>query len=199
MPFRIDGISGPAAAKITQAYNMLPPLVDACVQAMTPGSVDWPLYCRWFDAAGASRQANVVHVRTVITRVRDWLQTKTITFANVSGMTMDQRIPGLCAYVWSGTKHMLAGGGLGAMRFEGAEHVGSGVRVLLVPRTTADTRELAATMFHELCHKVGLRVVDNNPSPYDPLTCLNKAQHAPELAIHNAENYTLYFKELNGL
>ncbi|HYD52235.1 MAG TPA: hypothetical protein VEA99_06400 [Gemmatimonadaceae bacterium] len=199
MPVKFDGIAGPAAMKMTAAYNALPQYVDRCVLALTPGHIDWARYRTWFDAAGNTNPANVQLVRSVFQTVQQWLRTKTITFANVGGSSVDLAIPGLCAYVLAPTHHMRSGGGLGGTAFGGVDHVGSGVRVLIPPRVAANSTELLLTMFHELCHKVGFRVVDTPPSPYDEAACRQKAQTQPQLAITNAENYTFFLKELNGL
>lgn len=199
MNVRFDGIAGPAAQKLTMACNSLQPMVQACVTALTPGHINWAAYNTWFDAAGNTTPANVQFVRSVLTTVNMWVQTKTFTFGNVEGSSIDHATPGLCAYVMSPTQHMRSGGGLGSTSFTGVDHVGSGVRILLPPRTTANTNELIKTVFHEICHKAGYQIVDNTPNPYDPNTCMQKAQNNPQLAIRNAENYTLFLGAINGI
>ena len=203
MMITFDGISGPVAEAIEGVYVLLSGYTAACVTALAPDRVNWALYKRWFDARGQAAPDNVTLVRNVIDTVADFLQTKTITFANATGSEIDQYMAqgdqSLQGYVLAAPQAMQAGGGLGSTRFEGAEHVGSGIRVLLPARTAANRKELSATIFHELTHKSGYRILDIGPDPYDPGECQAKAQNSPNLAAHNAENYTLFFKEVNGI
>lgn len=200
---KFDGISGPAAQAIEEAYGLLAGYTAACITALEPGHENWPLYKKWFDAYGPAYPENVSFVGEVLTTVADFLQSKTITFANATGGEIDKNLAQnnlkLQGYVLSATQAMLAGGELGNTRFEGVEHVGSGIRILLPARTAANQKKLAATIFHELTHKSGYGILDIEPNPYDAGYCQARAQYTPDMAIHNAENYTLFFKEVNGI
>lgn len=197
MKIRFDSLAGPAAGKITMACNQLPTCVNASVTALSLLNTNWPAYRRWFDASGNANPAHVQFVRNVFTTVQRWLVSKTFTFVNLSGSPSDQ--PGIYAYVMAPGNHMRAGGGLGTKRFGGVDHVGSGVRIMLPSRTTTAIGELIKTIFHEITHKVGYNIDDIGADPYDPADCEDRAQHHPEQAIRNAENYTLFFTEINNL
>jgi hypothetical protein len=201
MMVKFDGISGPAAQGIAEAYERLPGYLAACLAALEPGQEDWDRYTTWFDANEPPDQGRVECVRNVITTLADFLQTKTITFANATGSELDQYMvewdavrnesrPTLQGYVLAPGPAMMA---------EGVEHVGSGIRILVPARTAANQSELCATIFHELAHKSGFGILDITPDPYDPGACQARAQSSPEQAIHNAENYTLFFKDVNGI
>jgi hypothetical protein len=154
--------------------------------------MDWPLYHRWFDPGFSA--ARVAFVRSVFTSLREWLNSKTLTFFDATHNAVGVAMPGVAAYVWQ----------LGA----GADvaHVGSGVRIgmsdgLVLPVWT--NNDVAGLIAHELTHKIGRQhgynIIDANP-PYGRDNCLAKAAGPnPQEAATNADNYRCYLKERNGV
>jgi hypothetical protein len=71
-------------------------------------------------------------------------------------------------------------------------HVGSGMRILLVPRTHGGRiNDLAETMYHELSHKVG----GTRDITYSINQCKANARSDPQQAALNAENYNRFLGE----
>jgi lysine-specific metallo-endopeptidase family protein len=197
MPIAFDpNVPATWQTRLTNAYAAMPGLIQQCVQRMTPGSIDWALYKRWFDPQGNTNPANVQFVRNVFTTLSQWRQSKTLRFFNATGNAIEQSSPGVCAYVWL----------LSSDTNPGVAHVGSGVRIAVTAGMVSPTwitNDMAAILFHEISHKVGLQcgrnILDNNP-PYGRTACLAKATGGnPIQALTNADNYRCYIKEANGI
>jgi hypothetical protein len=154
--------------------------------------MDWPLYHRWFDPGFSA--ARVAFVRSVFTSLRQWLDSKTLTFYDCTASAIRAGVPGAAAYVWP----------LGAAA--DVAHVGSGVRIgmsqgLVHPLWT--NNDVAGLIAHELTHKIGRQhgysIIDVAPA-YGRDNCLAKAAGAnPQEAVTNADNYRCYLKDSNGV
>jgi hypothetical protein len=197
MPIQFDPsipALSPWRPRLTAAYYFLPGLAQTCVDNLTPGQINWPLYHRWFDPGGMGSPARVAFVRLVFTSLRQWVDSKTLTFFDCTANAIGVAMPGVAAYVWQL--------GPGA----GVAHVGSGVRIgmangLVHPAWT--NNDVAGLIAHELTHKIGLQhgynIIDVAPA-YGRDNCLAKAAGPnPQNAVTNADNYRCYLKEANGL
>jgi len=195
MPIAFDNnVAAAWQVRLKAAYVLLPSLINTCIQRMTPGTIDWPLYRTWFDPAGNANMANVQFVRRVFSTLGQWVAGKTLRFFDATGNATDD--PAFCAYVWM----------LSATPESSVSHVGSGVRIGIsggMVRATWTTKDVAALITHELVHKLGGEcgqpIFDNAPG-YGRVACLAKALAPnPILALTNADNYRLYLKQANGI
>jgi len=125
-------------------------------------------------------------VSSIVKEIDDAMRTRPITFVNATGNAIDRGENGLCGYVW-----LMRNRGPGD-KFLKMIHAGSGMRVLLVPRTHGGRiGDLAETMYHELSLKVG----GTKDITYDVTTCKQNALHTPQKAALNAENYNRFLGE----
>jgi hypothetical protein len=192
MPIRFDNIPALWRPTITAAYGVLPGLAQTCVNSLTAGQINWPLYHRWFDPAGMGSAERVKFVRGVFTTLHGWTNSKTITFFDCSANAIGVAVPGLAAYVWR----------LGAE----VDHIGSGVRIGMsngLVNAAWTNNDVAGLIAHELVHKIGRQhgypIVDVAPA-YGRDNCLAKASGGnPQDAATNADNYRCYLKEANGI
>jgi len=197
MPIAFDtNVAAAWRTRLTNGYNAIPLMVQTCVQRMTAGTIDWPLYKKWFDPQGNTNPANVQFVRTVFTTLGQWRQSKTLRFFDATGNAIEASAPGVCAYVWLLPAHGLA---------TGVAHVGSGVRIAITQGMVAATwtdRDVGAIICHELVHKLGQEcgrnIVDQAPA-YGRSNCLTKASTTPAIALTNADNYRCFLKEANNI
>src|SRR6476646_6310916 len=150
MPIAFDtNVAAAWQTRLTNGYNAIPLMVQTCVQRMTAGTIDWPLYKTWFDPQGNTNPANVQFVRTVFTTLGQGRQSKTLRFFGATGNAIEASAPGVWAYVWLLPAHGLA---------TGVAHVGSGVRIAITQGMVAPTwtdRDVGAIICHELVHKLG--------------------------------------------
>ena len=125
-------------------------------------------------------------VATIVREIDMAIKSRPITFVNATDNKIDRSTKNLCGYVW-----LMRNRGPGD-RFSESIHVGSGMRVLLIPRTHGGIiDDLAETMYHELSHKVG----GTKDITYDVDKCLNNALKTPATAAINAENYNRFLGE----
>ena len=159
------------------AYAQMQRASTAASQALLRG--DLTAYRKWFDGSG--KNAQLMKVAANVKGIQDALLSRPLTFAKLDRPGVNVNTQHLCAYVF-----LVRSGQV-------AHHVGSGMRILVVWKTHAnsDLGYLAQTMYHELAHKVG-GVDDLN---YDGAVCAQYAQTAPQNAANNAENYNLFLDE----
>jgi hypothetical protein len=179
---KFDGFSVPDRQRLIASVMVLKSTSKKAKTAML--SRDLTYYYKWFDGTG--KNAHLMKVASIIKEIDEAINYRPITFANATGNAIDRGEAGLCGYVW-----LIRNRGAGD-KFSESVHVGSGMRVLLVPRTHGGKiNDLAETMYHELSHKVG----GTKDITYDHKKCLDNALKKPQLAALNAENYNKFFSE----
>jgi hypothetical protein len=178
MSIKFEGFSNADMPRLEGAVMLLMAGSKKAKQALLSG--DLAAYQKWFDGTG--NNAHLFKVSTIVNEIDDALTTKQITFVNATGNAIHRDQQGLCGYVF------LINNGPGLP----AAHFGSGMRIMMVPRThNGNVGDLAETMYHELAHKVGgVRDVT-----YKIDTCLSNAKNDPRSAADNAENYNRFFGE----
>lgn len=185
MTIRFDGFSVPEQQRLIAAVTVLKNASAKAKAALLAG--DLTHFQKWFDGTG--NNAHLMKVATIVKEVDEALQKRSITFANATGNSVDKDNGGLCGYVW-----LIRNQGSGDA-FSGAFHAGSGMRVLMVPKThNGNINDLAETMYHELTHKVG----GTQDITYHVDTCLENARSNPQQAALNAENYNRFLGEYIG-
>lgn len=179
---RFDGFSVPQQQRLIAAFNIMRAASGKAKSALL--SADLAAYSKWFDGTG--QNAHLMKVASIVKEVDDAINQRPITFANATGNSVDKANGGLCGYVWL-IRNEGPGDGFG-----GAIHAGSGMRVLIVPKThNGNVNDLAETMYHELSHKVG----GTRDITYNVDTCLENARKNPQQAVLNAENYNRFLGE----
>lgn len=178
MPIRFEGFGESDMPRLQGAIMLLQAGSKKARTAMMSG--DLTAYQKWFDGTG--QNAHLFKVATIVKGIDEALQQRTITFVNATGNAIHRDQQGLCGYVFL----------IANQRGLPASHYGSGMRVMMVPRThNGNVGDLAETMYHELAHKIG-GVQDLT---YDIDTCLSNAKSNPQAAADNAENYNRFFGE----
>lgn len=179
---KFEGFSVPENQKLIASLMILKAASAKASAALLSG--DLTHFKTWFDGTG--KNAHLMKVSTIIKEIDDAIRTRPITFVNATGNSVDKGTQGLCGYVWL-TRNPGAGD-----KFSTHIHTGTGMRILLVPRTHGGKIEdLAETMYHELSHKVG----GTQDITYDVAKCKSNALHTPQQAALNAENYNRFFGE----
>jgi len=179
---KFEGFSLPDRQRLIAAVMVLK--AGSAKAKATLFSGDLTHFRTWFDGTG--KNAHLMKVSSIVKEIDDAINNRAITFVNATGNAVDKREQGLCGYVW-----LLRNPGPGD-RFSDAIHVGSGMRILLVPGSHGgNIDDLAETMYHELSHKTG----GTKDITYDVNLCKHNAQHAPQQAALNAENYNRFFGE----
>ncbi len=177
-----EGFSIPERQRLIASVMILKVASDKANKAILSGNLTY--FRKWFDGTG--KNAHLMKVATIIKEIDSAIKNRPITFVNATDNAIDKSTTGLCGYVW-----LINNPGAGD-QFSKAIHVGSGMRVLLVPRThRGSVDDLAETMYHELSHKVG----GTKDITYDVTQCLNNALNTPGLAALNAENYNRFLGE----
>lgn len=185
MTIRFDGFSIPQKQRLIVAFDVMKKASAKARAAMLSG--DLTTFQKWFDGTGSN--AHLMKVSTIIKEIDDAINQRSITFANATGNSVDKENGGLCGYVW-----LIRNRGPGD-QFGQAIHVGSGMRVLMVPKThNGNVNDLAETMYHELSHKVG----GTHDITYNVDACLENARTNPQQAALNAENYNRFLGEFIG-
>lgn len=175
MPARFDGFSVPAQQKLISAFSLMQKASSAAKRDLLGGKLD--AYKKWFDGTG--KNAHLMKVATIVNEIDSAIIGRPITFANAQDNSKDQSTKGLCGYVFL------------IRTAQGAAHFGSGMRVLLVPRSHGSIDDMVQTMYHELSHKVG----STKDITYSEDQCEQNAKTKPELATTNAENFNLFVRE----
>lgn len=180
---KFDGFSLPENQRLIAAVMVLKAASAKARAALLSG--DLTHFKTWFDGTG--RNTHLMKVSSIIKEIDDAIKSRPITFANATGNSIDRAEQGsLCGYVW-----LIKNKGPGD-QFSGHIHVGSGMRILMVPRTHGGkVNDLAETMYHELSHKVG----GTKDITYDVNQCKRNALHSPQQAALNAENYNRFLGE----
>ncbi|MEO1618970.1 MAG: M35 family metallo-endopeptidase [Planctomycetota bacterium] len=182
MAIRFDGFSARDEQRLVKAVDVLKRAAKNANDAMLAG--DLTAFSKWFDSTGSN--SHLMKVASIIKEVNDALTQRGITFADATGNSVDKSSGGLCGYVW-----MVRNDGPGDA-FAGTIHAGSGMRVLMVPKThDGNVNDLAETMYHELTHKVG----GTDDLSYDVDVCLGYAKTNTQFAALNAENYNRFLGE----
>ena len=177
-----EGFSIPERQKLIASVMILKTASDKAQRALLSGDLTY--FRKWFDGTG--RNAHLMKVSTIIREIDAAIKARPITFVNATDNKIDRSTQGLCGYVWL-MRHQGPGD-----RFSESIHVGSGMRVLLIPRTHGGViDDLAETMYHELSHKVG----GTKDITYNVQKCLQNALKAPDQAALNAENYNRFLGE----
>lgn len=184
MPIEFDGFSPPVRQQLIGAVMVLKNGSAKAKRALLGG--DLTAFRKWFDSTGTN--SHLMKVSTIVKEIDDALQTRKITFADATGGGVHKKTGALCGYVWL----MRGGPNDGTSSVRPNIHVGSGMRILLVPKTHhGDLNDLAATMYHELSHKIG----STTDSSYDVAVCQQYARTGPQQAALNAENFNRFFEE----
>lgn len=186
---RFDGFSLPDRQRLIAALILLKAASAKASAALL--SKNLTHFKTWFDGTGTN--AHLMKVSTIVKEINDAVQTRSITFAN--GADGDQTVTGQL-YSTGGTMGMvhLCANRQPGDKYSEYTHVGSGMRVLIWPRThRGNIEDLCQTMYHELSHKVG--GTDDVDSKYSEHLCKRYALLDPQKAALNAENYTLFFRE----
>jgi hypothetical protein len=182
MPIKFDGFSVPQRQKLIAAVMVLKKASAKAKDALLGGDLD--AFNKWFDGTGGN--AHLMKVSTIVKEVDEAIHARPITFADATGNSVDKAIGGLCGYVWK-----IRNSGPGDS-FAETIHAGSGMRVLMVPKThKGNINDLAETMYHELTHKVG----GTTDLGYNVNVCLEYAKSDPQKAALNAENYNRFLGE----
>ena len=179
---RFDGFSTFGKQQLIAAFIVMRTASAKARMALMSG--DLAAYTKWFDGTG--RNKHLMKVASIIKEIDDAINKRSITFANATGNTVHKKTGGLCGYV--GMIHNKGPGD----DFASDIHIGSGMRVLIVPKSHHDDNyDLAETMYHELSHKVG----GTHDVTYDVAICLENARKQPHNAVLNAENYNRFLGE----
>lgn len=179
---KFEGFTVPENQKLIASVMILKTASAKAKAALLSG--DLTHFRTWFDGTG--KNAHLMKVSSIVKEIDDAMRTRPITFVNATGNAIDRGEKGLCGYVW-----LMRNRGPGD-KFSKMIHAGSGMRVLLVPRTHGGRiGDLAETMYHELSHKVG----GTKDITYDVTTCKQNALHTPQKAALNAENYNRFLGE----
>ncbi|QSI78987.1 MULTISPECIES: M35 family metallo-endopeptidase [Niveibacterium] len=182
MPFKFDGFSIPQQQQLIAATMVLKAASAAAKDALLSG--DLTAFSKWFDSTG--KNAHLMKVASIVKEIDEAIQKRPITFADATGNAIDKQEGGLCGYVWK-----IRNDGPGD-QFSRTIHAGSGMRVLMVPKThNGNINDLAETMYHELSHKVG----GTTDLSYKVDVCLSYAANDPQKAALNAENYNRFLGE----
>jgi Icc-related predicted phosphoesterase len=182
MHIKFDGFSDPQRQQLIAAAMVLKSASAKAKAAVLGG--DLAAFSKWFDSTGSN--LHLMKVATIIKEIDDAIQNRPITFANATGNTVDKEEGGLCGYVWK-----IRNDGPGDY-FGATIHAGSGMRVLMVPKThDGNINDLAETMYHELSHKVG----GTTDLSYKVPVCLGYANTDTQRAALNAENYNRFLGE----
>ena len=179
---KFDGFSIPERQKLIASVMILKTASAKAKAALLSG--DLTHFKTWFDGTG--NNAHLMKVSTIVKEIDDAIRLRPITFANATGNSIERGGNGLCGYVW-----LMRNRGPGD-KFSEMIHAGSGMRILMVPKTHGgNVNDLAETMYHELSHKVG----GTKDITYDVNTCKRNALHFPQQAALNAENYNRFLGE----
>jgi hypothetical protein len=174
MTVRFDGFQQGDVASLTQAFQAMQRASAKAKRDLMGGKLN--AYRKWFDGTG--KNAHLMKVASIVNEIDQAITSRGITFANAEGNSRDKK--GLCGYVWL------------VRTQQGVVHFGSGMRVLLVPRTHGGSiKDLAETMYHELSHKVG----STKDITYNAGQCEQNAKTNPLNASTNAENFNLFLRE----
>jgi hypothetical protein len=184
MPIQFDGFSIPVRQHLIAAVSVLKSGSKKAKDALFTG--DLAAFSKWFDGTG--KNTHLMKVATIVKEIDDAIGSRKITFADATGNQIHKDSGGLCGYVW-----MIRGGADdGTSTVRRNVHAGSGMRILLVPRThNNNIDDLAATMYHELSHKVG----GTTDLSYSVPQCLEYARTDPQRAALNGENFNRFFEE----
>jgi hypothetical protein len=198
MPAKFEGFSLPDQQRLVVAFVLLRTTSGKAKKALMSG--DLGAYQKWFDGTG--KNAHLMKVSTVVKEIDDAINQRPITFVNATGNKVHKEQQHLCGYVFlqvteagrKGVGYTVEGGK--AKPTQGWDitkaHFGSGMRVMMVPRThNGDVNDLAETMYHELSHKVG----GTWDVTYSKEACGANARNDPGSAVSNAENYNLFLRE----
>lgn len=182
MPIDFDGFSVPERQRLIAATMLLKTASAAAKDAILSGNLT--AFSKWFDSTG--KNTHLMKIATIIKEIDDAIQSRKITFADATGNSVDKSMGGLCGYVWK-----IRNDGPGD-QFSKTIHAGSGMRVLMVPKThNGNVKDLAETMYHELSHKVG----GTTDLSYRVDVCLDYAANDTQKAALNAENYNRFLGE----
>lgn len=178
MSIKFEGFSSGDMPRLEGAMMLLIAGSRKAKQALLSG--DLAAYQKWFDGTG--KNAHLAKVATIVKEIDDALSTRQITFVNATGNKIHRDQAGLCGYVFL----------ISTSQGLPAAHFGSGMRVMMVPKThNGNVGDLAETMYHELAHKIG----GVRDLTYNKDTCLANALNDPRSAADNAENYNRFFGE----
>jgi hypothetical protein len=184
MPINFDGFSVPVRQHLIAAVMVLKSASAKAKTALLGG--DLAAFQKWFDGTGSN--THLMKVATIVKEIDDAILSRKITFADATGNQIHKDSGSLCGYVWM----MRGGANDGTSAVRPLIHAGSGMRILMVPKThNNDINDLAATMYHELSHKVG----GTTDLSYSVPVCLEYARTDPQKAALNAENYNRFFEE----
>ncbi len=179
---KFDGFSIPDNQRLIASVMVLKAASAKAKAALLSG--DLTHFRTWFDGTG--KNAHLMKVSSIVKEIDDAIRSRPITFANATGNAIERKEQGLCGYVW-----LMRNPGVGD-QFSKMIHVGSGMRILIVPGTHGgNINNLAETMYHELSHKVG----GTKDITYDVNTCKRNALLTPQQAALNAENYNRFLGE----
>lgn len=176
MPAKFDGFPQTELAPLTQAFQAMQRASAKAKGDLMSGKLN--AFRKWFDGTG--KNAHLMKVASIVNEIDQAIAGRPITFANAQGNSMDKKTQGLCGYVFL------------IRTAQGMAHFGSGMRVLMVPRTHGGSvKDLAETMYHELSHKVG----STRDITYNAGQCESNAKNNPLNASTNAENFNLFLRE----
>ncbi len=179
---QFEGFSIPEKQRLIAAVMLLKAGSATAKAALFSG--DLTHFRTWFDGTG--KNTHLMKVSSIVKEIDAAINSRPITFVNATGNAIEQGSNGLCGYVW-----LMRNRGPGD-KFSESIHVGSGMRILLVPRSHGgDVGNLAETMYHELSHKTG----GTKDITYDVNLCRHNALNNPQQAALNAENYNRFFAE----
>jgi len=186
--------------RIKISFNQIPSWVDRCVVDLQGGAGS-PIFLRWFDNGGDVTRWN--KVKSVFTTMQEWMTTKTFYIQN-TGALLNAPVGVMGAVKMASTimGRSCSGGGTVATGYQGASHVGSGVRMYLDLTGVNDQKLLGLTLVHECCHKIDNSIIDYHPGgnlnqAYNAAWCAHWAGTDPDNAVRNAENYALYCGDVN--
>jgi|GEM_PF-5897396 len=197
MPAHFEGFSLPDQQLMIAAYMLLKQASKKARADLLGGNLT--AYSKWFEAGNTK---HLMKVASVVSEIDDAINQRQITFVNATGNKVHRSQQHLCGYVFLNVTDM-GKKGIGYTVQDGKAtpsqgwdltkaHTGSGMRVMVVPRThNGDVGNLAETLYHELSHKVG----GTWDVTYNSTTCANNATNNSGQAVSNAENYNLFIRE----
>ncbi len=183
MPIQFEGFSIAQRQSLIAAVMVLKSSAAQAKNALLSGNLN--AFQTWFDSTG--KNAHLMKVATTVKEIHGAIEKRKITFANATNNAVHHRDQHLCGYVYL---NRISDGAHHPLRPDA--HFGSGMRILLVPKThDGDIDDLAETMYHELSHKVG----GTDDLTYDEDVCRDYATNNQQNAALNAENYNLFLRE----
>lgn len=182
MSIKFDGFSVHQRQQLIAAVMVLKSGSKKAKNSLLAG--DLTAFNKWFDNTGAN--SHLMKIATIVKEIDNAIDKRQITFANATGNSVHKEVGGLCGYVWK-----ISNNGPGDA-FGKTIHAGSGMRILMVPKThNGNINDLAETMYHELSHKVG----GTTDLSYNVDVCLGYASSDTQKAALNAENYNRFLGE----